>query len=96
MVTNILYCRIIHSVCFCKISINIFIKETIKTFLYVHYATIYKLQLQDITMVTGIYKQLHPPCYDRSITNLKNAICLRLAKIISKYSQQFAHEQEKD
>lgn len=30
MVTHLLYCRFIHSVCFCKISINIFIKETIR------------------------------------------------------------------
>lgn len=83
MVTHMLSCRFIHSVCFCNISIIIFIKQIIKDILYVQYASIYKLQLQDITMVTGIYKQLSPPCYDRSITNFKNAICLRQARISS-------------
>lgn len=47
-------------------------------------------------MVTGIYKELSPPCYDRSITNLKNEICLRQAKISSQYSRQPAHKQEKE
>lgn len=47
-------------------------------------------------MVTGIYKQHSPPCYDRSITNLKNAICLRQAGIISQHSHQPAQKQEED
>lgn len=60
--------------------------------LYVQHATIYKLQLWDITMVTRIYNQLSLPCYDGSITKLTSAICLRWAETISQYSHQLAHK----
>ena len=43
-------------------------------------------------MATGIYKQLSSLCYDGSITNLKNAICLRQTETISQYSHQPAHK----
>lgn len=52
---------------------------------YVQHATVYTRQLWTVTTVIGIFKQLSRLGYDESITNLKNAICLRQAEAISQY-----------